>query len=244
MKSKDTMFSPIKKQRAFEEISLSIKELIIRGDLKPGDRLPSETQLSKQFNVGRQTTREALRLLETTGFISIQKGGKGSPVVEDSVNTAIRNLFIDLFRLRNISIKDLTVARQEIERIILNCAIEMIDDSDIQKLKANLKAAKQKITNQEMATKENIEFHRLLAKSTKNVIYVIVMECIMAIHVDFLSREKINMEISSNVVDDHEKILEAIITKDADLANRISLQHLDNVRERLERIAGDEKENQ
>ena len=70
-KSSKILFAPIKSTRTFEEISLGIKRLIFKGALKPGDKLPSETELARQFNVGRQTVREALRLLELSSLILI-----------------------------------------------------------------------------------------------------------------------------------------------------------------------------
>ena len=75
MNNQKELFTPIKRMRTFEEVSSKIKEQIFEGAIKPGDKLPSETQLAGQFKVGRQTIREALRLLERSGFITIQKGG-------------------------------------------------------------------------------------------------------------------------------------------------------------------------
>jgi DNA-binding FadR family transcriptional regulator len=62
------LFVPIKDLRTVNEISTKIKDLIFSGVLKPGDRLPSEVKLAQQLNVGRQTIREALRLLKISGF--------------------------------------------------------------------------------------------------------------------------------------------------------------------------------
>jgi len=64
------LFKPIRGKRTFEEISSEIKRLIFDGVLKPGDKLPSEIELAKMFAVGRQSVREALRLLERRTSIS------------------------------------------------------------------------------------------------------------------------------------------------------------------------------
>jgi len=130
--SEKELFTPINNRRAFEQVSTKIKELIFRGVLKPGDKLPSETHLAAQFNVGRQTIREALRLLELSGFIVIQKGGTGGPEIVNTVLNRIRDLFLDAFRIKNISMKDLTVARLEIEKVVLLYAMLNMDESDIQ----------------------------------------------------------------------------------------------------------------
>ena len=97
-----TLFRPIKLRRAFDEISGEIKRLIFKGILKPGDRLPSESELASHFGVGRQTIREALRLLELSGFISMQKGGAGGPLVVDTILNTISNSFLDAFQMGRI----------------------------------------------------------------------------------------------------------------------------------------------
>ena len=85
MNVKKELFSPIKSKRTFEEVSGKIKTLIFDGVLKPGDRLPSEIELARQFMVSRQTIREALRILELSGFIKVQKGGSGGPLIKDTI---------------------------------------------------------------------------------------------------------------------------------------------------------------
>jgi len=59
-----TVFTPLKNPRTFEEVSNRIKKLIFDGVFKPGDKLPPEIEIAQQFNVGRQSIREALRILE------------------------------------------------------------------------------------------------------------------------------------------------------------------------------------
>ncbi len=85
------MFTPVKGSRTFEEVSNQIKKLIFGGVFKPGDKLLPETELAQQFNVGRQSIREALRILELSGFITIQKGGGG-----EAVTTAVRHFMSEL----------------------------------------------------------------------------------------------------------------------------------------------------
>jgi GntR family transcriptional repressor for pyruvate dehydrogenase complex len=64
------IFNPIKNERTFQEVSNEVKRIVFKGILKPGDRLLSEAKLAHQFNVGHQTVREGLRLLELSGWIA------------------------------------------------------------------------------------------------------------------------------------------------------------------------------
>jgi GntR family transcriptional repressor for pyruvate dehydrogenase complex len=230
--SKD-MFEPFKTKRTFEEVSELIKNQIFKGVFKPGDKLPPEGQLAKQFNLGRQTIREALRLLELSGFITVQKGGGGGPIIKDTILQRIGDLFLDSFRMKKISMEELTEVRAEIEQIVLGYVIDRADESDIKRLQKNVREARKKIARDVPATQENFQFHRLLAEASKNYLFVIVMESIMAVHSEILSRSGSDLETSANVVAYHEDILKTVVEKNRTMALQLLEKHIKEVGRRL-----------
>lgn len=233
MERPETLFKPIKAKRTFEEITTEIKGLIFKGVLKSGDKLPSEIELARQFNVGRQTIREALRILELSGFITIKRGASGGPIISNTISDTISNLFLDAIQMKTIAIDELTVARLEIEKVVLNYAIDNADDSDIKRLQENVLKAKRKIESNIQAFSENVEFHILLAKASKNHLFVMVVQSIMAIVADFLSRLEPDLEKSTQVVEDHEDILNAIIRGKGNESILLLENHLLEVESRL-----------
>ncbi len=136
------LFTPVENKRTFEQVSSKIKTLIFEGVLKPGDRLPSEGGLAKQFTVGRQTVREALRILELSGFIRVQKGFGGGPIIKDTILANVTNLLLDAFRMEKISVDEFTAARLMVEKGILNYAVDNAEDQDVKDLQENLAKAK------------------------------------------------------------------------------------------------------
>jgi len=236
MADHDILFDPVKGRRTFEKVSSEIKKLVIQGVLKPGDKLPPEIELARQFNVGRQTIREALRILELSGFISIQKGFGGGPVIKDTILNRISALFLDAFQMEKVSIEELTVARFKIEKIVLNDAIDFADDQDIQALQENIDKARKKIERKSMATVENIEFHNLLAKASKNHVFVIVSGSILALLEDLLCRLTPDFEVSKKALRSHEDILKALIAKDRAAAINFLEKHLLKVQNHLKSL--------
>src|SRR5260370_19079663 len=81
---KNPMFSPAKPRRTFEEIINQIKANIEEGRLQRGDKLPTERALASQFQVSRNTVREALRTLEISGFVTLKRGPAGGALVAAS----------------------------------------------------------------------------------------------------------------------------------------------------------------
>jgi DNA-binding FadR family transcriptional regulator len=211
--------SPYEKKRAFEDIANKIKELISNDRLKPGDRLPPETEIARQFNVGRNTIREALRVLELSGFVKIQRGGKGGPLIADTSLNRITNLFLDLVRFQDVSLEELKLARCQTEKMIFHEAIKNIDEQDITNLRENIARAEKKLSNGAVAFDENIDFHRLLAKASRNYIYIIQAELVLTIYSDFRTTPStISLKRSKIAAEHHKKILEAIISGKNELA--------------------------
>jgi len=210
MRSEQPLFKPIQNKRAFDEISSKVKELVFKGLLKPGDKLPSETELARQYGVGRQTVREAFRVLEISGFISIQKGGRAGAVIENTILTTITNSFVDAIHMKKLSMDAVNVVRLELERPIIMHAAKNADEEDINALQGNIEEAKKKLDKGIHARKENFDFHKLLARATKNHVFVVIMESIMAVLAVFLSRYQLDLEVQKYIVEEHQKMLDAL----------------------------------
>jgi GntR family transcriptional repressor for pyruvate dehydrogenase complex len=231
MYSDKELFAPLKRRRTFEEVFDLIKGQILDGVFKPGDRLPSEGELARQFGLGRQTIREALRLLEHSGFIRVHKGGGGGVTIRDTVLQRMGELFTDACRAKRISVAELTEARAEIEQTVLKYLIRRATDSDIDLLRQNVAEARKKIDNKMVATSENFQFHTLLAKATKNPVFVMVEESLMAVHSALLGR--VTLKTSEQTVLHHEAMLEMIENRDYEGAKRRLRRHVEDVGTRI-----------
>ena len=81
-KTQEPMFEPIvAAKRNFEIIEASIRREIYNGALIPGQKLPNEFELARQFNVGRSAVREALKVLELAGLLVVRRGYNGGTFV-------------------------------------------------------------------------------------------------------------------------------------------------------------------
>ncbi len=209
-KKHQVRFAPLKARRAFEQISAEIKRMIFSGTLKPGDALPSEGELAGQFGVSRQTVREALRRLELSGFIAVQKGASGGPVVVDTILKSIGDLFLDAFQLKRMTTTDLTKARVAIEKMILKHAFEANDKKTFALMRAAEQEAERKLAESIPAFEDNLDFHILLARATQNYMFVILMESMMTVVAHFHSVLRIGTNTIRSAHKAHERILDAI----------------------------------
>jgi GntR family transcriptional repressor for pyruvate dehydrogenase complex len=204
------LFARLKTKRAFEEISAEIKRMIFSGVLKPGDRLPSESELGSQFGVSRQTIREAVRRLELAGFIAVQKGASGGPLVVDTILNSISDSFLDAFQLKKMTTDELTKARVEIEKMVVRNLFGVINKGDIATIRQGIREAKKKLEQGIMPFGDDLQFHKLLAKATHNYVFVIMVESLMAVVAHFMSFLNIGADGWGKAIRAHERIVDAI----------------------------------
>ncbi|OWT63573.1 FadR/GntR family transcriptional regulator [Candidimonas nitroreducens] len=180
-------FSAIAPARAVDEIASQVRDMIAAGALKPGDRLPSERDLSARLRVSRNTLREALRALEHGGIIEMRKGATGGAFVRPGSSGAIVNGMRDLYHLGAITPAELTEARVWLSEVVVRVASDRATEEDFAALEANVDAAS-KAANFDERAKHNREFHIILARATRNPILVITMEGIVEVFAQFIAQ--------------------------------------------------------
>ena len=223
-------FRPIKAPRAFEEISDQIRMELSNRRLRPGDRLPAERALAEQFGVSRNTLREALRSLENAGLLRLQKGASGGAFVRESTGDAIITGLRDMFHLGAIAPEHLTEARVLIESIAVRAACERATAEDIKALKANIaaaeRAAREKANFFEQAA-IHLDFHRIIARATKNPVMVIVMEALLDVMQHFI--RAIGQQRNPWVLPSRRRFMRHFEARESDAAVAEMEQHLERL---------------
>ncbi|MFV2173735.1 FadR/GntR family transcriptional regulator [Actinomadura sp. LOL_016] len=179
--SGDPPFRPARPRRAFDEIIGQIRELLQRGTLEPGDKLPSERDLAEQFEVSRNTVREALRMLEISGLITLKKGSSGGAFIARADPAVVARSLSDTLHLTDFSLGDVTEVRLWIEATVTRVACERMTDDRLAALEDNVRQAAAFTDARDWDRKAlvHIEFHNLLADATGNPLMSIVMRSLM-----------------------------------------------------------------
>jgi DNA-binding FadR family transcriptional regulator len=233
MRSYPFSFTPLKTKRVYEEISDQVRELIYSGILKPGDKLPSERELASQFNAGRMVVREALRTLEHSGLIEIKQGSLGGAFIKDAGPKVMTRSIWDMVNIGNIKIKDLTEVRLGIEKVILEFAIVRINNEELDLLQKNIEDTKELAAKGSRVVKNNLNFHLLLAKSSRNPLFQMIAESIMNVMESFLLSLRPNKEYGRKVLKHHKEIYEAIRDKNLIVAQKKLEDHILDVNSKL-----------
>lgn len=184
----DAMFEVVQTSRAFEEVMAQLRRLVVEGHLRPGDRLPSERDLAIKLGVGRNTIREAIRGLEMAGVLELHKGAHGGAFLVAPDGTTVSTAFQDMFQLGSVTPTQLTEARLHFTASIVPVACERCTEQVIAELEKNIDDARKagRAGDYERRSRINLQFHKILARSTGNPIFVAVMDGLVAVMEHFI----------------------------------------------------------
>lgn len=129
-------FKPVHLHRSFDLVCESVREKLLLGELKPGDKLPPERDLAVQLGVSRNVVREALRGLEIAGIVALRKGVKGGAFIQQGEAGRVAQALNDLITLNAISPKDLCEARIMILEMVIDRVFANGLQPDLSKLEA------------------------------------------------------------------------------------------------------------
>ncbi|MCG8471204.1 MAG: FadR family transcriptional regulator [Desulfobacterales bacterium] len=168
-----THLAPIKPKRVSDQVFEQIRELIFRGELKPGDKIMPERELMKELGVSRNSVREALNKLVAMGLVD-QRQGQGTFVRE--LGTTRDNPIMDLMASHNATIIDLLEVRMGLECNGAALAAEKATLEDIRQMEKSIEAMERAIREGRVGTDEDARFHMAIAHATRNPLQVHMMK--------------------------------------------------------------------
>ncbi len=212
-----------------------MRDSILRGVYKSGDRIASEKDLVDQFHVSKASMREALRALELMGLVEIRKGlGGGVFAAEADLEQAVLGLS-NFLHFRKVSIHDITMARYLIEPQLVQIAALKADQSDIEVLKVLPDHQEIDTGDQHSAA---IGFHRYVARFSSNSLVILLMDFIDSLLMDIKLELQIEPKFYRDTHEAHVRIVECLQRRDPHGAREEMIKHILRVGDSLSEMAG------
>lgn len=215
-------------EKVYIEIIRELNHIIQEDDLKPGDKLPSERELSERLNVGRSSVREALRSLELLGLIETRRG-EGTFIKTVGGHRLVEVLASFFLREKKAK-SDLAETRKIVEIEALRLACERIDDQKLNKLAELIEKSKLSWKKGCFPVEEDYLFHKTIVEACQNRlllnIWISLVEYSKVALRESLSREG----RPEQSIKEHENIYHALINKNEESAINALKNHLTNSR--------------
>lgn len=219
-----------------DEIAANINDLIQRGELQPGDRLPSERELCDQFGVSRTVVREALSQLKSDGIIATKRGS-GAYVMERDQRQSFRMQDVAIDERDSLALVMELIVAVEVAATRL-AAIRRTPD-DIKMIRRALIGMEYEIANDRLGDEQDFAFHQAIVEATHNPHFQALSS-----HLENGARRVIRQArtntksrhggLIESVQSEHQAIFEAIKAGDPEAAAVAAETHLKNAAQRLD----------
>ncbi len=204
-----------------EIVALEIVRDIVAQDLKPGDRLPLESEMLVQYRVSRSSLREALRLLEVQGLIAIRPGpGAGTVVGRVLPGNLSRTVTLHLHML-GASYDQLLQAWIETEPVLARLAAANPDREHVREALSPFLD-----DSHPYAVREGLRFHDIVAELANNEVLALVLRSVGFIVTEQVMTSTERGELEQQIVHDHRELAEAIIAGDVEGAATLMREHI------------------
>ena len=225
-------FKPLKQTRISEEVLRQLKEAILLGEFKSEGKLPSERELTEQFQVSRGVIREAIRALEITGFVTTRQGNSGGAFVTELSFNHVGNAFLDLFLADKVSIPEMAQVRRIIEPEVARLAAANISDAGQKALMEAEKGEYVPPRDHSDRITINQRTHLVLAEICGNRFLEAIVKSMLR-----LTREMVEAvepdHTKLHSPGEHRHIIDAVINGDDAAAAKAMAEHIERFLDRL-----------
>jgi DNA-binding FadR family transcriptional regulator len=220
----------VERRRLSDQISARLEQLIVSGQLKAGDRLPSERELMGLFGVGRTSVREALFALQRKGIVSAQPGQR--PVVSaPRAESIVADLSgtVRMFLATEPGTREFQLARRFFEPAIARFAALHATADDLERMARALQACEQVARDPERFVDADVDFHFAIVQATHSQLLIALHRAVL----DWLREQRISSiepaGSSKAAQRAHRRVLDAIVERDPERAESAMLDHLEEV---------------
>ena len=215
----------IKSESVVQQIIDSLVEAMIRKELRPGDQIPTEMELAESLGVGRNSGREAIKILVYFGVLEIRRA-EGTYVCEGFTETMIDPIIYGIILDKAGSYEYLMELREIMEAGVLKLAMQNAEEEEIKKLRIQLDRMKREIEigpdNVDRVFHEDNEFHSIITAMGHNPL-VQKIEAVVRTLTHSMRYETVKTMIESGkgqeLYQAHAKLLQILESKDVDNLN-------------------------
>lgn len=226
-------------RRAYEQVADQLRQWILSGELRSGDRLPSEAELAAQFRTSRGTVREALRILASESLVSTRPGAGGGSTVAlpraEKISNVLHGTLSLLIGSEELSPDELLLAREIIEVPAASLAAQQRSSQHVEQL-AGLLPDRPGSMDPEALFDVDRAFHETLLQASGNRLLSMLCTPLYEVLAYRFRRRQVGGEFWEGVVAQHRDIATAVTDGDGDAASSAMSLHLQDLRQVYRRI--------
>lgn len=231
-RAKELQLEPVVRRRAYQDVIEKIKNEILEGRLRSGDRLPGERRLSEMLGISRAPVREALRVLETLDIIRARRGTgpESGSIVVGEVGDAMADTLLMHAALDHVSLSEMVEVRVVLEGLAVDQAAKHADDSALARLQEFVDRMNDPEVTPEEFFRLDSGFHMAIAQVSGNRLNSYLMQSIRSIVEHTLQKIFVSSpdwpRTRAEVAAEHDAIMRAIRNGDGVTGSAMITEHI------------------
>src|SRR5919202_837123 len=217
---------PERRGTTSEEFISQLREMIHRGDLRPGDRLPPERGPAKLLGVSRPTLRAGIRSLAAVGVLQSRQGAGTFVVKADGPPSLDSSPLRLMASLHGFTSAEMFEARQSLEMAVAGLAAERATGEHLASMSEEIAGMYASMDDPEQFLVHDMRFHQTVAAASGNRILTSLMNMVATILFDVRSKTVSRAKDLKESAEMHRHIYRAIRSRDAEAARRAMRDHL------------------
>jgi GntR family transcriptional repressor for pyruvate dehydrogenase complex len=223
---------PRRPRKMAEIVAREILAHVLTSGMQPGDRLPAESVMLRQYDIARSTMREALRILEVYGVLTIRSGPGGGPVLSDMGPREIAQTVQLFLSAKRVALGDVWGSLQLLHALLARQAAVAGDAGQLAALRENL--AQEPTDDRREYNRLVTNFHQTMADVPGGRLLRVMVEVLEEIMVLQVGK-RVDIASAMAYFSDRKGIAEAVFAGDAEEAARLTVQHSERVTKLLRR---------
>lgn len=226
-------FRPVQPEKLSTAVVRQIEQLILRGILRPGERLPPERDLAERMGVSRPSLRDAIGVLQDAGLLTARPGA--GVYVADVLGSAFSPALTQLFARHDEAVFDYLSFRRDMEGLAAERAARLASDTDLAVVQAvfnKMERAHPK-RNCDAEARLDAQFHMAITEASHNVVMLHMMRSMYELLQEgvFYNRQVMFKQRTTReaLLDQHRAINDALQARDPNAARSAVHAHLDYV---------------
>ena len=199
----------------------------LRSGLRTSDLLEPERTMLEKYQTGRGTLREALRLLEFQGVISLKPGPRGGPVLQTPDASHLSSTLVLLMQMRSAPFSSIVEVRSAMEPMISSLAATRISDDELTALRETVDQMQNELNDQYLFLDANKRFHDIIAWSSGNALFGYIIESLLGIMDGTVIGIDYPQHRRAAILKAHVEIYDALAARDPEASEARMREHID-----------------
>jgi GntR family transcriptional repressor for pyruvate dehydrogenase complex len=218
----------VARTRISDQVKEALKEVLL--DMKPGEKIPSEERMARQFKVSKVTIREALSHLEAEGLLDRRRGVFGGSFVAMPSSGKMGEVVMNYYRMGDVTPEHLVEFRRILEPTLAELAASRRTDEELEALKRTIDEFEKDLREGSLKNRDPaLKFHCLVAEMCHNALTSHVMRALVVVFTKVLDLFPLNTDDAWGDLNYCKQLYECFMTRDSEGARRVMVSHFDTL---------------